>query len=68
MKQAPGIIRSCGFDQVSFPLITNIYIQTVAHTVDVITICCSLLLQSQLCSCQQAAEAAINSDSFELQL
>lgn len=50
-----------------FPLITNIY-QTVDHTVDMIVICISLSLHSQLCSWRASTETAINSNSLELQL
>lgn len=67
-KQGLGIIRSCSFDQVSFPLITNIYNQTVDHIVDVKVMCWSLSLHSQLCSWQESTEAVINSNSVELQL
>lgn len=64
IKQGLGITRSCSFDQVSFPLITNMYTQTVDHIVDVKVMCWSL----SLCSWQASTEAAISSNSFELQL
>lgn len=74
MRRARGIIRHWSFDQVSFHLIMNIYIHTLDHAVDIVTICCSLLLQSQPCSCQEPAvlysvyRTPTSDDSFKLTL
>lgn len=54
-----GIIRRCRFDQENFYLITKIYIHTTDRTEDIVTICCSLLLQRNLLD---GAEAAISPD------
>lgn len=77
MRRARGIIRHWSFDQASFHLIMNIYIHTLDHVLDFVTICCSLLLQSQSYSCQEPAVlysvhnrplTPSGDDSFKLQL